>query len=104
MDRARNLSSGYVRTAPRLYRTFRAIQLAGVIAHHAVLIDERTRHSIDFLALPELLSGGADVAVSLVVISKVITREGAIAAVRFVEDRNVRLDRVLIDQPVQHLG
>jgi hypothetical protein len=72
-----------------------------VIAHHAVLIDERARHSIDFLTLPELLPGGTDVAVSLVVISKVIAREGAIAAVGFVEDRDVRLDPVLIDQPVQ---
>src|ERR1044071_2680153 len=104
MDRARNLSSGYVRTAPGLWRTDRAIQLAGVIAHHAVLIDERARHSIDLLPLPELLPGRADVAVSLVVISKVIAREGAIAAAGLVEDRDGRFDPALITQPAEHLG
>src|ERR1044071_6598312 len=92
MDRARNLSSGYVRTAPGLWRTDRAIQLAGMIAHHAVLIDERARHSIDFLTLPELLPGGTDLAVSLVVISKVIAREGAIAGVGFGQGRDVRFN------------
>src|SRR5437773_7413952 len=103
MDGARDLTSGRVRTTPRLQRTALAIQLDGAIAHHAVLIDERARHSIDFLALPELLPGRADIAVALAVICKVVAREGAVAALGFVEHRNVWLDPLLLNQPVEHL-
>ena len=73
VDGAQDLAGGRVRTAPRLQRTALAIQLAGAITHHAVLIDERPRHSIDFLALPEFLPGRADIAVALVVI---VRRQG----------------------------
>ena len=104
MDGARDLTSGRVRTTPRLQRTALAIQLDGAIAHHAVLIDERARHSIDFLALPELLPGRADIAVALAVICKVVAREGAVAALGFVEHRNVWLDPLLLNQPVEHLS
>src|SRR5437016_11597417 len=97
------LRAGGIRTAPRLQRTALAIQLAGAVAHHAVLVDERARHSIDFLALPEFLPGRADIAVALVVIGKVVAREGAVGALGFVEHRDVRLDPVLMNQPVQHL-
>src|ERR1700739_1185907 len=92
MDGTRDLAGGVVRTALRLQRTTLAIQLAGAIAHHAVPIDERGRHSIDFLPLPEFLPGRADVTVAFVFIGKVVTREGAIAALGVVEHRNVRLD------------
>src|SRR5204862_874599 len=71
---------------------------------YAVLIDKRARHSIDFLALPEFLPGRADIAVALVVIGKVLAREGAVGMLGFVEHGDVRLDPLLIDQPVQHLG
>src|SRR4051812_19145457 len=70
MDGARDLAGGFLRTALRFQGTRLAIQLAGAIAHHAVLIDKRARHSIDFLALPEFLPGRADIAVALVVIGK----------------------------------
>src|SRR6267143_5268486 len=99
MDGARDLTGGRIRTAPRLQRTALAIQLAGAIANHAVLIDERARHSIDFLALPEFLPGRADIAVALVVIGEVVAREGAVAALGFVEHRDVRLDPALMHQP-----
>src|SRR5215470_7912846 len=99
MDGAQDLAGGCVRTALRLQRTALAIQLAGAIAHHAVLVDERARHSIDFVALPELLPGRADVAVALVVVGEVTAREGAVGAPRFVEYRNVRLDTALMHQP-----
>ena len=104
MDRARDLSGGRVGTTPRLQRTALAIQLAGAIAHHAVLVDERARHSIGFLALPEFLAGRADIAVALVVVGEVVAREGTVSALGFVEHRDVWLDPLLIDQPVQHLG
>src|SRR5437763_8849278 len=104
MDGARDLAGGCLRTALRFQGTRLAIQLAGAIAHHAVLIDKRARHSIDFLALPEFLPGRADIAVALVVIGKVLAREGAVGMLGFVEHGDVRLDPLLIDQPVQHLG
>src|SRR5438270_7818110 len=85
MDGAQDFTGGRIRTAPRLQRTALAIQLAGAIAHHAVLIDERARHSIDFLALPEFLPGRADIAVAFAVIGEVITREGPIGALGFIE-------------------
>src|ERR1700686_5217847 len=104
MDGTRDLSGGRVRTALRLQRTALAIQLAGAIAHHAVLIDERARHSIDFLALPKFLPGGTDIAVAFAVIGEVVTREGAVAALGFVEHRYVRLDTALMHQPGEVLG
>src|SRR5258708_39952983 len=104
MDGARDLAGWFVRTALRLQRTTLAIQLAGAIAHHAVPIDERGRHSIDFLPLPEFLSGRADVAVALAVVGKVVAREGAVGALRFVEYRDVRLDPAFVHQPGKVLG
>src|SRR5438067_9500777 len=77
------LRGGCLRTALRFQGTRLAIQLAGAIAHHAVLIDKRARHSIDFLALPEFLPGRADIAVALVVIGKVLAREGAVGMLGF---------------------
>src|SRR5258706_16215424 len=98
------LRAGRVRTAPRLQRTTLAIQLAGAIAHHPVLIDERAWHSIDFLALPEFLPGRADVAVAFVVVGEVVAREGAVAALGVVEHRNVRCDPLFMYQPSKVLG
>src|SRR5580658_10418331 len=99
MDGAQDLAGGRVRTAPRLQRTALAIQLAGTIAHHAILIDERARRPIDFSALPEFLPGRAGVTVAFVVIVEVVTREGAVAALGVVEHRNVRLDPFFMHQP-----
>src|SRR5207248_8960411 len=90
VDGARDRTGGCLRTALRFQGTRLAIQLAGAIAHHAVLIDERARHSIDFLALPEFLPGRADIAVALVVIGKRVAWEGSVCALSFVEDRDVR--------------
>src|SRR5947209_17353175 len=104
MDGAQDLTGGRIRTAPRLQRTALAIQLAGAITHHAVLIDERPRHSIDFLALPEFLPGRADVTVALVVVDEVVARVGAVGALGFIEHRNVRLDTALMHQPGEVLG
>src|SRR5437763_11400051 len=74
------------------------------LAHHAVLIDERRRHSIDFSPLPEFLPGGAEIAIALLIVGEVVTREGAIGALRFVEHRDVRLDPALMHQPSEVLG
>src|SRR5439155_17155093 len=104
MDGAQDLAGGRVGTALRLQRTGLAIQLAGAVARHAVLVDERARHSIDFLALPEILSGRADIAVALVVLGEVVARVGAVGALGFVEHRNVRLDPALMHQPGEVRG
>ena len=55
-------------------------------------------------ARPEFLTGRADVAVALVVIGEVISGEGAVGALGFVEHRNVRLDSALMHQPSEVLG
>ena len=104
MDGARDLAGGRVRTALRLQGTVLAIQLAGAIAHHAVAIDEGAQHAIDLLPLPEFLPGRADVAVAFVVIGEVVTREGAVGMLGFVEHWDVRLDTAIVHEPVQHLG
>src|SRR5919201_4638079 len=104
VDGAQDLAGGRVRTAPRLQGTAIAVQLAGAIAHHAVLIDERVRHSIDFLPLPELTASRADVAIALVVIGEVVALVGAVATLGFVEYRNMRLDTALMHQPGEVLS
>ena len=38
------------------------------------------------------------------VVGEVLAREGAIPALGFVEDRDMRFDPLLMDQPIQHLG
>jgi len=97
VDRARNLSSGCIWTALRLQRTALVIQLAGAIAHHAVLIDERARYPIDLLPLPEFFPGRADVAVALVVIGEVVAREGTVGMLGFVEHRDARFDPAFVN-------
>src|SRR6059058_5285672 len=97
VDGARDLAGGCVRTALRFQGTRLAIRLAGAIAHHAVLIDERARYSIDFLALPEFLPGRADIAVAFAVIGEVITREGPIGALLLSNTGDVRLDSGIVE-------
>ena len=52
----------------------------------------------------EPFAGRAPVGVAVVIIVEVSPREGLIAALGFVEDGDMRLDPLLVDQPVQHLG
>src|SRR4029077_2053045 len=49
------------------------------------------------------LTARADVDVVFGVISELLAREGAIASSRSVEQRHVRLDPLLIDEPTKHL-
>src|SRR5271156_6146632 len=104
MDGTRDLAGGCVRTALRFQRAALAIQLAGAIAHHAVFIDERTRHSIDFLPLPEFLPNRTDVAVAFAVIGEVVARESTVGALGFIEHRDMRLNPALVHQPGKVLG
>jgi len=46
-----------------------------VVAHQAVLIDERALGSIDLLALPQLLPARADVEIAVVVVGKKFAQE-----------------------------
>src|ERR1700755_1246765 len=50
----------------------------------------------------ELLSARAVIDVGGRIISKVAAREGAIISLRLVDNRNMRCDVFLLDQPVQH--
>ena len=81
-----------------------AVELAGAVAHQAVLVDERARHPIGLLALPEFLAARAGVEIAAVVVGEVGPLEGAVAALGLVEDRDVRLDPALMHQPGEHLG
>jgi hypothetical protein len=68
------------------------------------LYQRGARHLIGLLPPAEFLPGRADIAVTFVIIGKVVAREGAVAAPGFVEDGDVRLDPALLGQSVQHLG
>ena len=104
VDRAQDLAGWRVRAAVRLEGAGVAVELAGAIAHQAVLVDERARHPIDLLALTQLLATRAGVEVSSVVVGEVGPLEGAVAALGLVEDRDVRLDPTLMHEPREHLG
>ena len=78
--------------------------LAGAIAPHAIVAD-----SVAFLferaaVLVEPFARRTLIGVAGAVVLKVGAREGAIASAGFVEDRNMRLDPLIIDKPAQHLG
>src|SRR5215470_9692295 len=46
----------------------------------------------------------AEVKIALMVVSEVLTREGAVRASRLVEHSEVRLNPMLVDKPAEHLG
>ena len=88
----------------RLERTGVAVDLAGAVAHHPVLIDERPQRPIDLLALPKLLAGRAGVGIGLMIVGELGPAECAVASLRLIEDRDVRLDPALVHQPGEVLG
>ena len=67
----RILRAGAFGTAARLQGAGVAVELAGAVAHHAVLIGQRSRVPIGLLPLPQLLAGRADVGVAAVVVGEV---------------------------------
>ena len=104
VDRAQDLAGRRVRAAARLESAGVAVELAGAVAHQPVLIDERARHPVDLLALPQLLAARTGVEIAPVVVGEVGPLEGAVAPLGLVEDRDVRLDPALVHQPGEHLG
>src|SRR5271155_4677190 len=77
--------------------------LAGPIAQRVVAHHASPRRGEPTAVVLEDFSGWASVGVSGVVVDKILAREGAVAALGFVEHRDVRLDPAVIPQPVQHL-
>ncbi len=102
MDRAQDLAGGQSRAAAGLERAGVAIRLAGAIAHQIVPVDERGWLLVQLPARPQQLSGRADIGVRLGIIVELPAREGAVLALRLVEDRDVRCDPAMLDQPVEH--
>jgi hypothetical protein len=76
------------RATARLESAGTAVELAGAVTQHAVLIDERTFLAIDLLPLAQPLAGKADIAVVLVVVAEGRTLEGK--RVDFIEKSGVR--------------
>src|SRR5688572_24179635 len=104
MDRARDLAGGCVGTAARLERTGVAVELARPIAHHPILINERALGSVYLLALLQHLASRAGVGIGLMIVGELGPAEGPVAALRLVEDGDVRLDPALVHQPAEVLG
>src|SRR5713101_2823549 len=91
IDRAWYLASRSIRAAARLQRAGVAVRLASAVAHGVVLRrcgPWRGERSSVFL---QLLAARADVDVARPVVGEVVTREGPILALGFVEHRDVRL-------------
>src|SRR6266851_3742237 len=91
---ARDLSCWFLWTAPRFEETLVAIELAGTIKKRRAVMHRAARS--------EFLASRAVVDVSLRVVSKVAAREGAVFALRLVNDGDVRRDLLFLDQPVEH--
>jgi hypothetical protein len=78
--------------------------LAGTIANRVVLDRAASRHRERSAIAPEGLCGRTAVGVTGLIVAEIIAREGAVAALRFVVNRDVRLDPAIMHEPVQHLG
>src|SRR5258705_1009300 len=104
MDRALDLASRFVWAATGFERARPAIVLAGSVVDHLVLHHTATRHGEPSAVALEGLASRAPVGVADMVVSEVLAREGAVWALGFVEDWNVRLDPTVMNKPVQHLG
>src|SRR5439155_1568918 len=90
-------ATGFERARP-------AIVLAGAVVDHVVLHHTATRHGEPSAVALEGLASRAPVGVADMVVSEVLAREGAVWALGFVEDWDVRLDPTVMNKPVQHLG
>src|SRR5215469_8470148 len=78
--------------------------LAGAIAQRVVLHHANPRDSeLPAVALKGL-SSRTSVAVSGMIVDKILARKGVVRAFGFVEHRDVRLDPAVVHEPVQHLG
>src|SRR6202140_1307076 len=83
--------------APRLQFASIAVMLAGAVEQCCPVIHQspgRAQH----------LAGWTDVEIAFLIVGEVFAGERPIVAGRLVEHRNVRLDRVLINEPPEHLG
>ena len=94
MDVARDLARWIFWTALRFEWAYIAVELTGAIQQRLALVHGAARS--------ELLPARAVVDVAGRIISKVAAREGAVISLRLVENRNMRRDALLLDQPVQH--
>ena len=70
VDRAQDLASRGVRAALQLQRAGTAVALAGAVAHHAIVIDERERRPVDPLAWPQRFAGRAGVGIGFRVVGE----------------------------------
>jgi len=104
VDRAQDFASRRVGRALRLQRASVAVELAGAVAPEAFGVDTVATNAEGASILAKLLPARAGVEIAGVVIGEVGAAEGAVAALRFVEDRDVRLDPALMHQPGEVLG
>src|SRR5579885_1055873 len=97
VDRARYFSSRCVRATSWSQGTSIAVSLACSIEQGIAVVHARACRC-------QRLSARAGINVLGRIKAEVVAGEGAILARRFVEHGHMRLDPLLIDQPVQHLG
>src|SRR5215510_10834176 len=71
--------------------------LARAIEDGCAVVHQRTGRG-------QWLTTRAEVNIALMVVSEVLTREGAVRASRLVEHSDVRLNPMLVDKPAEHLG
>ena len=93
IDAARDLSRRLLRTASHLEGARIAVGLAGSVVKQVIVHDLAGRS--------QSVERRADVDVALLVEGEVLAREGAVLALGFVDDGNVRSDLLVVDEPVE---
>jgi len=103
MQIPRDLAGKSVRTALGFEFADVAIQFAGAIESCALGCDAASGNGVGASELDQLFARGAGVTVALRVECEIGPGERAVGSVGFVEDRDVRSGRLLLDQPSQAL-
>src|SRR5215813_13773908 len=94
VDAARHPTEGRLWAALRLQRAATAVPHAGPIKKCLAIVDQPARRRED-------LASGAGVHVALFVEPEVVPTEGPILAPRLVDDRDVRSDLLVLNEPVE---
>src|SRR5262249_55661023 len=79
-------------------------QWAWSAVSRAAAIEKRDPVVHEGTACRQGLPAGADMGVRGFVVAEVLAREGPVFSLGLVDDRDVRRDPLLLDQPVQHRG
>ena len=101
--RPRHFACRRLWAASWLQRAGVTVDFGGTVAGEADVLRRRSDRLEGTTAGEQLLAAGTGVAVGLAVVDEVLTRECPVFALRFIDDRNVRLDPFAFHKPAQHL-